>query len=135
MKKAVAVAMLLLFATVVAASSVIPRVTPKAQWQFACAYTHVFYGTSCDDLARPKVNYMNMPYLGFYVQGTNTIFINENLPREKQLLVMMHESVHYILDKVGPSMTKCESERAARGATFAAMGQPYNDGWRQRYGC
>jgi hypothetical protein len=50
--------------------------------------------------------------------------------------VILHETVHYILDFNGDKeYTRCGSEATARAITAMVTGNPEDPDWRTRYGC
>lgn len=96
----------------------------KNQFDDTCYYLERYHAMNyCTDLAIPDIVELadlslgGMPAYGLYFQGT--IYLNGSLPHSTfREAIVMHEMVHYILDKAeyadGTSVSgQCESERLA----------------------
>jgi hypothetical protein len=64
------------------------------------------------------------------------IFVNPELSRAEQRVVVIHEAVHYVLlQTFGPAIPDCENEAAARTVHRLWQGLPPDESWRTLYGC
>lgn len=72
-------------------------------------------------------------YQGMYYRGEPYIFISPNALNRDATIV--HETTHYVLDKLFPGIGKCDSEEYARRVTAIYVGEEYNEDWRKQYGC
>jgi len=85
----------------------------------------------CSTLADPLPVYTTMLELlglnGLYMKGEPYIFINPLNPEFERS--RRHETVHYILDRLGLEYDRCTHEDMARKHSGDKQG------WRTRYGC
>lgn len=108
-------------------------------FEFACdAIEGRFDWVSCKDLAAPIIvtsKVVDGRYLGFYYHGERYIFIRWDLDPVRARDVIVHETVHYIIDHLGILMSHCHSEAMAREITSEYSGKPEDPTWKKRYGC
>lgn len=93
---------------------------------------------TCDDLDAPIIvtsRVVAPPYLGFYWRGEIYIFIRPNLDPIRARNVVVHETVHYVLDHLNVLVSKCHSELIARQITADYSGIAIDPSWKKRYGC
>lgn len=123
------------------------------EFDLACEVLEKDYEDVCDGLTEPDVIISMAPAvvkaLGFYIPRVGEKFVyvlpqwaldklqEANPLREvpSQSSVILHETIHYILDWGGVTAERCESEALARKYTAIATGQPEDPNWRIRYGC
>ena len=74
-------------------------------------------------------------YLGFYYHGEPYIFVRWDLSPDRTRAVVVHETVHYIIDHLGILVSRCDGEELARTITAEYMGKPVDPTWKDRYGC
>ena len=106
-------------------------------WAYVCEHSRVFYGTSCDNVAKPIVMFAPFPasLAGEYTGGNYIILNGFGVSWAEKREVEVHEATHYLLYKSNHLVDKCKSEEAARRTTDSYMHRPYSDKWRAIYGC
>jgi hypothetical protein len=120
-------------------------VTPK-EWRFVCKAMDVMgYDVDCRKIKPPTVvvslivQDASPPGLllrGVTYRGEQYVFVNARLSREDQRTVVVHETVHYVLDATyGKRIGGCEHEETARIVHSAWEGSNYDNAWRVWYGC
>jgi hypothetical protein len=76
---------------------------------------------------------------GVTYDGEPYVFVNPSLSRENQRLIVIHETVHYVLWQAygayGVPVDRCKSEEVARIVERARAGSPSDESWRVWYGC
>ena len=70
---------------------------------------------------------------GLYFDDEHIIYISDEMGPEKKAVVIMHETIHYILSMVGLSKTigNCKNEELAH----ILSGEPWGDNERSFYNC
>lgn len=115
-------------------------------WSYACEYMRVFHDTSCKGLKPPRILYSefrwtnngkaNIRMRGIYWHGSKYITLNiKLLGKVEARSVMLHESVHYIIDNNKLAVDSCRNEEIARQAHHSFDKTPYSDEWKRWYGC
>src|SRR5210317_401062 len=97
---------------------------------------------NCRTLPPPKVVYTDNLFilvdsrnLGVYLHGGDTIYINKNRHLVEHDQVILHETVHYIHDRLRMEVTRCQSEEQARVITARVFNKEVDPTWRERYRC
>lgn len=107
-------------------------------FDYACAYTEMFYGYDCEGLDAPMaITSKVVPslYYGFYYKGEDYVFISPRVSARQWNSTVVHETVHYILDHQESGFSRCESEEAARYTHHSYEGTEYDASWKKRYRC
>ena len=115
-----------------------PETVPAVEFSYACEYADVFYGVKCDDLKAPYVFYVPFPsnLAGEYSFSANYILVNGwGVDFAEDSDIRVHETMHYIMYMKGGVTDGCISEEISRRVTASWQHVPYNDEWRQWYGC
>lgn len=141
------VASLIIPASTVAAKKPTNDVTKK-EWDYVCEalLDQGYDKVDCSKLDPPTVVVSMVTddvaapgwvLYGFTYPGEPYVFVNSALPTEEQRQVVVHESVHYVLDWFyGIVITECESEKAARKVQHKWDGTSYvEDTWYIDYQC
>lgn len=93
----------------------------------------------CMDVPAPIVvvtKLLSPLYWGVYVRGEPYIFVSPNLVGTAQFKrTEVHETVHYLADKLGLERDRCKSEELARRITAKIFNREYKDNWRAKYRC
>jgi hypothetical protein len=116
------------------------------EWRFVCKAMDVMgYAVDCRKLKPPTVVVSlivqdaappGLQLRGVTYRGEQYVFVNARLSREDQRTVVVHETVHYVLDATyGKHIGGCEHEWAARVVHTAWEGSDYDNSWRVWYGC
>ena len=146
MHKLIAAALMVAFVSA-CATIVPPSATHKItdeEWNFVCAEVSARYPTvDCRVIPQPTVVVSkivpSLPIpglLGIFFHEEEYVFVNANLTPELQRVVVVHETVHYILNYVfGKKIDSCTHEHVARQIHHKYEGTPYDDSWRFNYGC
>lgn len=74
-------------------------------------------------------------YYGFYYRGENFVFIRPDMAPDLTRDVILHETVHYIIDHLMILISHCDNEEMARTITSEYNGKPIDPTWEKRYGC
>jgi hypothetical protein len=133
------------------------RTHTPTEFELACqALESTYQPDICEGLKAPIIIRSMAPAIveafGFYIPGVGEPYIYV-LPMWKidelrsklewlgihvpsQSEVILHETVHYILDFNGDEeYSRCGSEAVARSITAMVTGEPEDPTWRSRYGC
>ena len=112
---------------------------PVTTFEYTCeALTDHYEWLNCADLVPPTIvtsRVVGPMYLGFYYPGEPYIFVRWDLPPARARNIIVHETVHYILDHLNILVTRCHSEFLAREITATYASFPIDPDWRQRYKC
>ena len=112
---------------------------PPTLFEVACVAVQEHYEyVTCDGLDEPvpvisKV--VSVRYYGFYHQGEKYIFVRAGLPVARQQEVILHESIHYILDHLDVLISRCAAEELARKTVSDWFGTQISPTWERQYGC
>ena len=124
-----------------------PEYLDKDLWKWGCSYMHIFHGTTCKGIERPKILWTefrwttlkgqpNKKMLGMYYHGSDYIKVNVVLlGTEKARSVTLHEAIHYIVHENNLDVDRCENEEIARRAHHAFEKTEYKDDWKEWYRC
>lgn len=116
-------------------------------WKESCYWTELATGETCGNMKPAHVLVMpdiimdskfGKGVLGFFIPMGNIVYVRASLPEKRQREVILHENVHYILDKRDPFRRKwhrCASEEAARLVTDLYTGRNYSTKWKDWYDC
>lgn len=124
-----------------------PHAMTDAEYAFACGGLKAlkFDKVDCTKLPKPIVVVTLLveaakgdweALYGVTFRGEPYIFINATSEAGNQRAIVVHESIHYILDSTyGDTVNSCVSEAAARMVTAAWQRVEYTDDWMEGYGC
>ncbi len=116
-----------------------PTQSLEPSFDFVCAAIEDRYkGILCGKLEAPiivKSKVVERPLAGFYYHGEKYIFIRWDLSPNRVREVVVHETVHYVLDHLNILVSMCSGETIAREITADYDGQAVDPAWKERYGC
>ena len=108
-------------------------------FDYVCAeITERYDWVSCVGLEPPVLvlsRVVNRKYIGFYYPGEKYIFIRSDLNPTRVRNVIVHETVHYVIDHLNILVSHCHSELIAREITSEYSGKAVDPTWKKRYGC
>ena len=142
MRKLIAVWLLAALAVGACASASTSNTTKRAEpsaFELVCAKSLQTYGTGCDDIDAPAIIFTDLVRVleayGAHIPGEPQIFIRPGLSVHRTYMLIVHETVHYVLYQLDIQMDMCRSEAIARNWTADITNTIVDPDWRRRYRC